>query len=406
MTPRLARIALLVSAAVVLAACGSGTGGTGARSSSPSTPAPLWGPPGAGALPAIYQESLQTSLDGWVERGKLAGATAAVVTPAGTWSGAAGIDGAGDALAPDSAMWIASTSKTFTAAEVLLLASRGLVDLDAPLSAYVTAPFDLATTTVRQTLAMRTGFPDYLLGPYQKTIATDLNRSWTPDEVLATMPASSPRVGRAGGTPHYNSIAYLLLAQLIEKVAKQPLAATLRRDLLDPAGLDRTWVQPTETPTAPSSVGTDPKGVTLVDPAGPFLPSRAVASFTTGGGGMAGDAADLARWGYLLYGGRVLSTPLVTEMESDPRPEPDVGPYALGTIVVTGDDGTVMVGHPGGGLDWPYTAVMEVWPGASPVAVAVLTPQPADFPSQLYDLVMNLRSAVATLPSGTTSATG
>jgi D-alanyl-D-alanine carboxypeptidase len=45
-----------------------------------------------------------------------------------------------------------SITKTFTAAEVLVLADRGLVDLDAPVTDYVELPFDAAGATVRQVL--------------------------------------------------------------------------------------------------------------------------------------------------------------------------------------------------------------------------------------------------------------
>lgn len=75
-----------------------------------------------------------------------------------------------------------------------------------------------------------------------------------------------------------------------------------------------------------------------------------------------------------------------------------MGLYALGTLIAQDDSGTVMVGHGGGGLDWPYTAVMEVWTGTPPVAVVVLTSQPADFSKDMSGLVMNLHQDVADLP--------
>lgn len=396
MTTRHARIAVLVAATVVMAACGSATGGGGSSPSASAT-GPLWGPPGTGALPAAAQESLQATLDRWVDIGKLTGATAAVVTPAGVWAGAAGVDGAGVALEPDSALAIASVTKTFTAAEVLLLASRGKVDLDAPLTSYVSTPFDQKGATVRQVLAMRAGFPD------SPEIPGPLSRVWTPAEVVALVPADAPRLGTVGGPPRYNNLDYVLLTQLVEKVTGTSMADVLRADLLAPAGLERTWVQTAETPAAPLTVGTNPEGAEMVEPAGPFLPSRSVSSSNSGAGCMASDAADVARWGYQLYGGRVLGSAWVKQMEADPQEEPDRGPYALGAMVMKDSDGTLMVGHGGGGSESPYTAMMEVWAGSSPVAIAVLTPQPADFGTQIYDLVMDLHAGVAVLPTGTPS---
>ena len=207
------------------------------------------------------------------------------------------------------------------------------------------------------------------------------------------MPEDATRVGTLGGEPRYNSTNYQLLAELVAKATGQLFAQAVRADLLDPAGLDRTWVQSAETPTGPLAVGVPASSADTVDPAGPFLPSRSFTSFAVGAGSMAGDAADTARWGYLLFGGQVIDSTLVKAMETDPQPEPNLGPYALGIMV--GDyQGVTMVGHVGGGLDYPYTSVSQVFAGDSPIAIAGLTPQPADFGEdnlgvfmQLYDIV-------------------
>ena len=61
--------------------------------------------------------------------------------------------------------------------------------------------------------------------------------------------------------------------------------------------------------------------------AGHHLPSRSLASLAWSAGGIAGDAAAVARWGYLLYGGRVLSPELVATM----HPLDDGTAYGFGT---------------------------------------------------------------------------
>ena len=58
------------------------------------------------------------------------GVTAAVVSDQWIWSGAAGKDAAGTTLTPQTSMGVASITKTFVAAEVLLLAQAGKIDLD------------------------------------------------------------------------------------------------------------------------------------------------------------------------------------------------------------------------------------------------------------------------------------
>ena len=76
-------------------------------------------------------------LDDWVAGGSNIGITAAVMTEDGIWPGAAGQDSAGVDLVPESAMAIASITKTFVAPEVMSLAGQGVVDLDTPVTDYV-----------------------------------------------------------------------------------------------------------------------------------------------------------------------------------------------------------------------------------------------------------------------------
>ena len=161
-TARVTIVALAVASLGIAACSTNSNSDTATPAASPTmSSAPLWAPPGSGDLSAQTADELQAAIDKWVAQGSLTGMTAAVVTPDGVWSGAAGVDGAGTPLQPDSALSLQSISKTYTAAEVMLLAGRGLVDLDAPITDYVDVPFDTQGATVRQVLAMRSGFPDY-----------------------------------------------------------------------------------------------------------------------------------------------------------------------------------------------------------------------------------------------------
>ena len=390
-------VGVLVSVPALSACGGTAGGGAGGQAASTSrsvSSAPLWAAPGDGALPPKTVAALQLALDGWVAATHLVGVSAAVVAAAGTWSGAAGVDGAGVRVRSTSAMGIASVTKTFVAAEVVQLASLGLVNLDAPLADYISIPFDAKGATVRQALAMRSGFPEFTGADYMTALAADLHREWTTADDLALIPANATGTGALGGVPSYTNTNYVLLGELIAKVTGLPLGQALHRDLIGPAGLSRTWVQTAETPTAPLTVAKDVPGVKVVDRAGPYLPSRAAASSEGGCGAIASDAADVARWGYLLYGGHVIDATLVKQMEADPQTEAVKGLYALGTVLTTDDHGTTMIGHAGGGPEWPYSAIMMVWTGNPAVAVAVLTPQPADFSTDIYDLVVQLQQTV------------
>ena len=98
--------------------------------------------PASAALPKSTADQLQAQLTSYIAEKGLVGLSAAVVTPKGIWAGGVGVDGAGKAIRADSALAIASTTKTFVAAEILLLSQQGKIKLDAPVTNYVTLPFD------------------------------------------------------------------------------------------------------------------------------------------------------------------------------------------------------------------------------------------------------------------------
>jgi D-alanyl-D-alanine carboxypeptidase len=143
-----------------------------------------------------------------------------------------------------------------------------------------------------------------------------------------------------------------------------------RVDLFTPAGLSRVAAQDSERPTSPLAAAA---GSAKARHDG-YLPSRAAAragadSFS----GIAADAATVARWGYQLYGGRLLPPRSVAAMTSEPSVEnirPGVG-YGLGTMVFPGLGTDAAYGH--AGQDAGYSALLAVVP-ARHLAVAVLIP--------------------------------
>ena len=380
---------LLVGLTVVVVLAGCGAGATVAPPSTTPTPASVapvttatpaatpaasptspsaWDAPSDAALPAATVSALQAMLDGWVSSGKVIGLSAAVVSPDGSWAGAAGVDAAGTAIEPTSAFSIASATKMFVAAEVLLLASQEKIDLDAPVTQYLTLPFEANGATIRQLATMKSGFPGVPDEALDEQVPNDLARAWTAEEIVA-LAKDQPRVGTLDGPGKYNGINYYVLGMVIEKVTGEPLATVLRRDLLAPAGLDRIWMQVAEQPQPPLTVAVDRTDGKVVDPASGYLPSLASASTGQGGAGMAADAPSLARWGYLLYGGRIIDGDLVATM-TDGDPAAEHG-YGFGTMVADLGGGEIVVGHLGDYVQ--YSSILLVWPSTR-TAVALLVP--------------------------------
>jgi D-alanyl-D-alanine carboxypeptidase len=355
---------VLVLAAALLTACSGSPEAAPDSKRAVRSAKPLWSTPSERTLPASTAGALQRSLEAYLGTQDAPGATAAVVTSQGAWAGAAGVDGVGSPLHPEAALAIASITKTFVAAEVMLLSARGEVALDAAVSDYVELPFDDRGATVREVLAMESGLPQDPVGQLMRPTA-DPDREWTVEDVLDLVIPGTQQ-GTRGGEPDYNNLNYFVLGALVEEVTGDPLAVALRRDLIEPADLDRVWVQPAEEPTPPLAVAASHPDAPAVDVDGPYLPSRGMASSAGAAGGIAADALTLARWGHLLYGGAVIDASLVQQMTDND----DEDGYGLGTMLV-GHGGDRVVGHEGDmGV---YHSLLAVWP-ASATSVVVLVP--------------------------------
>jgi hypothetical protein len=95
-----------------------------------------------------------------------------------------------------------------------------------------------------------------------------------------------------------------------------------------------------------------------------FTPCRAVASLSMANAGMAADAPTIARWGYQLYGGRVVPNEQVDQMITGD------GEYGLGTMLFSQTFGSgTAYGHRGEMPD--YTSLFIVIPEHK-VAVSII----------------------------------
>jgi CubicO group peptidase (beta-lactamase class C family) len=130
-----------------------------------------------------------------------------------------------------------STTKTFTATAIVKLVEDGLVDLDAPVRAYlpefrVEDEAASASVTVRQTLNHTAGWD----GDFFKDTGDG-------DDALAryvSAMAGLRQVTRPGEVVSYNNASFGVAGRLVETLTELPYEAALRRLLLEPLGLDDT----------------------------------------------------------------------------------------------------------------------------------------------------------------------
>lgn len=263
-----------------------------------------------GSLPGSTAEALQAALDAAVEEGTLTGVTAAViVADRGSWAGAAG-SAEGVTLTPDSRTPTHSSGKTIVAAEILRLAEEGMLDLDDLASEYLPpelAFFDANGATIRQVLGMRSGIPGL------KEFTSDggyypAERASSAVEVFKMLPEPKRSPPTSAG---YASTNYVLLGAIIEHVTRQPLAEALRSGVLD-------------------------------DPSLEGLVYTVQGALSADGYGVRATPGSLARWGYELYGGFVISDASLKAM-TDFQGEW----YGLGVMDLSGEYATEAIGHEG-----------------------------------------------------------
>ncbi|OBB48296.1 serine hydrolase [Mycobacterium sp. 852002-51961_SCH5331710] len=168
------------------------------------------------------------------------GCSAAVgVEGAVAWVGARGIadTATGAEITTDTKFDIASVSKQFTATAILLLADRGRLTLDDPLATHVSGlPPWADTVTVGQLMHQTSGIPDYL-GLLEDNGYTMSDRTTNADALRALSTVSELNFS-PGTAFEYSNSNYLLLAEIVERVAGQPLSTFLSAQIFSPLELD------------------------------------------------------------------------------------------------------------------------------------------------------------------------
>nr|CRL67525.1 penicillin-binding protein, beta-lactamase class C [Mycolicibacterium malmesburyense] len=167
------------------------------------------------------------------------GCSAAVgVEGAVVWVGARGVAdvATGAELTADTAFDIASVSKQFTATAVLLLVGQRRLALDDSLAAHVPGlPSWAAGVTVAQLMHQTSGIPDYLALLEDAGFAmTDRTSN---ADALRALGEVSELTFEPGTAFEYSNSNYVLLAEIVERVARQPLSEFLSARIFWPLEL-------------------------------------------------------------------------------------------------------------------------------------------------------------------------
>lgn len=354
------------------------------------------------ALPAAAQDdpTLTQVLRDYADETLISDSPAAIAVQVSfadeTFSGAIGTaDGSRPARADDG-FRIASMSKTFVAATALLMAQDGLFDLDDPARDYLPADVvgNIANlegddgATLRHLLAMQSGIDDYLgTQAFWEQVIAEPSFAWTAPVALEYAYGLEPLFA-PGEASSYSNTNYLLIQLAMEQAGGAPLHSLIRRYILDPLNLNRTYTQAFENP---------PAGATLVTPyfdvdqdGTPDDASGVNDGFGLGDGGLVSTVGDMTAFYRALLIDRTLLPEdalaqmlAFTAMEDDP----DVG-YGLGLTRFETDLGEAL-GHGGGVIGF---LSVTLWLPEEEALVVVLCATEACEPEALVERALTALS--------------
>lgn len=128
---------------------------------------------------------------------------------------------------------IASISKQFTAAAVLLLEDEGKLSLDDTVARYVPGVTGGDRITIRQLLSHTSGLRDYWPQDYSFRAMTTPT---TPQGIVDRW-AKAPLDFEPGAQWQYSNTGYVVAGMIVEKVAGQPLLAFLQQRIFKPLAI-------------------------------------------------------------------------------------------------------------------------------------------------------------------------
>jgi CubicO group peptidase (beta-lactamase class C family) len=213
---------------------------------------------------------------------------------------------AGLAVGPETGFRLASVSKQFTAAAIVLLAQDGKLSLDDPVRKWLPSLPDVAEPiTLRHLLTHSAGLVDYedLMAPEAPGAPDQATPEQIHDIDVLHLLEREHRLYFAPGTGYrYSNGGYALLALVVGKASGRDFATFLRERIFQPLGMSHTVAYE----NGISTVANRAYGHSLAD--GEWVRTdQSSTSAVLGDGGIYSSIDDLAKWDAALYDDRLLS---------------------------------------------------------------------------------------------------
>lgn len=273
-----------------------------------------------------------------------------------TWQAATGkLNTKGNTLTTENPVNIASVTKVYLAATILKLIEKGKLNLETPIHQLLSKntililkkdSYELNKIRVKHLLSNTSGIYDFVnTTSFQKRSSENPNYVWTMNEQIKLAIDEGNKSFNAGEKFEYSETNYLLLAEIIERIARKPFYISVKELLgFKELGLDNTWFlfqenKPKHTlPYAEQTAKKYNVNSLVLNP-----------SFDAfGGGGLASTLKDMATFGSALFEGGIFSDTNTINLMCAPAlgNKNEKFDYALGLAITKVDDYTAY-GHGG-----------------------------------------------------------
>ncbi len=236
-------------------------------------------------------------------------------------------DSASAEVTPASLFDAASLTKVVaTTAMAMILYERGLLDLEAPVTAIVpefaAADARRPDVTLRMLLAHSSGLP-----AYEKLFLRASAR-----EELLRLAFGTPLAGAPGARAEYSDIGFIILSVALERLADEGLDLFCQREIFGPLGMTRTTFKPAHDLKNSAVPTADDRSFRHRIIQGEVQDENAsILGGVAGHAGLFSTAEDLASFAHaMLNGGHPILRPETVELFSRREPLPEGTSRALG----------------------------------------------------------------------------
>ncbi len=191
--------------------------------------------------------ALQIALDNSTMANSITGSSAAVwVEGQGMWTGTSGVSHDNISVTSEMRFGMGSITKSFTAALCLKMQEEDLLNLDDPISTWLSTFNNVnPDVTLRQLLGHKSGIANYTDSPsFFPGVIDEPNTLWTPEEILGLIGAP---IFEPGEQVSYSNTNFILTGMILEAVSSETYSELLEEKIFTPLGLDEIYVEAFET---------------------------------------------------------------------------------------------------------------------------------------------------------------